>query len=577
MLTPTEQQRDIIEERTGLFAVRACPGSGKTFTVAARLNRLLASWPHRHQGIAVASFTNVAWREVAEYLTTEFKHPSIAHPHFLGTLDSFINRYVFLPFGHLVMPTSKRPELTGPPHNEHEPIGNRMYWGNSDCNKKGCALNEFTYDGDGNVIRIGYPNMGHRCAVAGQPCTIKKPIITRWGLATQSDAIHFALKLLKTYPDIAKALAYRFPVFMIDEAQDTSTAQMEILDLLVEHGLTELMLVGDPDQAIYEWREAEPLLFHKKCEEWKANSTDLNENWRSSQHICNAASRMASSAAPMQAVNPAVAGAAVRPEIRGYNNAADLGAVVAEFLKACASAGIDAPNRHVLTRSKEFMNDIAPGSSPAPLVPWADEAPLTGLLAKAKYLFDQGQFADSMRVIERAVFRGSESFSMRALYPTLAKLSIRGDLFALLEDLPPTGEMLLGEWTIKAQAVLASSALTDSGKDVLKVKRASSKCDYPNLSFSAVFGRVTQLSTSHEFSIQTIHSAKGTSLDAVLIPLKKKGSTGAFYVNMLRNGHTLSTSEELRIVYVGATRAKRVLWLLVPDDDIQAWTRHLLA
>ena len=50
----------MIEDKKGLFVVRACPGSGKTFSVAARFHRLLSDWEQANQAIKAVSFTNVA-------------------------------------------------------------------------------------------------------------------------------------------------------------------------------------------------------------------------------------------------------------------------------------------------------------------------------------------------------------------------------------------------------------------------------------------------------------------------------------------------------------------------------------
>ncbi|WP_316745528.1 UvrD-helicase domain-containing protein [Streptomyces sp. MK7] len=52
-------------------------------------------------------------------------------------------------------------------------------------------------------------------------------------------------------------LQSRFAEIIVDEAQDCSAADLAILQLLHGAGLP-LVLVGDPDQAIYAWRGAEP-------------------------------------------------------------------------------------------------------------------------------------------------------------------------------------------------------------------------------------------------------------------------------------------------------------------------------
>lgn len=114
----TQKQKEIVIDKSGKFVVRACPGSGKTYTVAARMAKLMTNWKYtNYQGIAAISFTNVAWKEIEQKLSKNFKKEiPIRHPHFLGTIDSFVNKYIFLPFGHIIMECENRPQLVGDPH-----------------------------------------------------------------------------------------------------------------------------------------------------------------------------------------------------------------------------------------------------------------------------------------------------------------------------------------------------------------------------------------------------------------------------------------------------------------------------
>jgi len=82
-------QRTIVFDKNGLFAVKACPGSGKTYTTAARLAHKLSNWQLPSRGIAVLSFTNVAWHEIRKMLVQNLGM-TINYPHHLGTLDSFV-------------------------------------------------------------------------------------------------------------------------------------------------------------------------------------------------------------------------------------------------------------------------------------------------------------------------------------------------------------------------------------------------------------------------------------------------------------------------------------------------------
>ena len=62
------KQKEIVFEKSGKFVVRACPGSGKTYSVAARLAHRIKNWEHKRKGIVALSFTNAAWQEIDHQL-----------------------------------------------------------------------------------------------------------------------------------------------------------------------------------------------------------------------------------------------------------------------------------------------------------------------------------------------------------------------------------------------------------------------------------------------------------------------------------------------------------------------------
>lgn len=572
---PTEKQGKIIHEKSGLFTVRACPGSGKTFTVATRLHRLLSEWPSKNQGIATISFTNVAWQEIEDSLISDFSLKSApGYPHFLGTIDKFINTYIFLPFGHLVMGCPNRPILTGPPHDNHEPIGNWLWWGNNNaiCNQKGCRLNQFTYSHEGRLIHLNYPNMGENCPHnPNRPCIRHKKTFNVKGYATQADANYFALKILQNYPHVADALAVRFPVIMIDEAQDTSEIQMCIIDLLIKHGVQEMMLVGDPDQAIYEWREAEPHLFLEKCKEWKENSVNLSENWRSSQRICDFASEISSSTEKMLAANPIFTNDGVSPEIWGYSSLSDLPTLKSNFIEYCKGHEISESKATILTRSQELLNDIRPGTvQPYSVDPWND--PISRDFARGKYLYDNENFGEAFRIFQKALCKHSsgknifDPTDLVGIYNKIGFGNWRATLFELLNSLPIT-DRNLSQWISETNIILKGNSHFRNLE--LKVKENSTKCRYKELSFEEAFGRQELVYSHSECYLGTVHSVKGKSLDAVMFVLKKKAGRSFNYVNLLDKD--IQSNEELRIVYVAISRAKHLLVIAVPSEDVNRW------
>ncbi len=263
MVTLTDEQKAFLDAE-GKVVLCACPGSGKTFIVGKKLLKYLETWPYAYRGIAVVSFTNVASEEILrqtkELAKTKFQN--IGFPHFIGTLDRFINTFIFLRFGYLIHADNRRrPKVI------YENFGQLLY-PKRECHQNGCVsnLNWFHWSDD-QLLKNGQPIS---CGVPSpKPCVSFKKAMLKKGYATQREVPALSLRLLKKYPEIASEIAYRFPVIMVDEAQDTSREQMEIIELLAEKGATTVVIVGDPDQAIYEWRDATPNIS-------KGNSAILN-------------------------------------------------------------------------------------------------------------------------------------------------------------------------------------------------------------------------------------------------------------------------------------------------------------
>lgn len=579
----TEEQRRVAFSKSGLFVVKACPGSGKTFTVGARLHRLVKEWQFPHVGVAAISFTNVAWQEIEHYLANDFDMEVPLHyPHFLGTIDSFINQFIFLPFGHRVMACAGRLELTGPPYDQTEPIGTWLWWPRdaAECWKY-CRLNSFSYDVAGRLTITGpdpYRHFGN-CQSGHVECGRLKRVFNQAGFATQADANYFAMKALTDYPAIAEALARRFPVVILDEAQDTSRIQMRILDALIKAGLEEVILVGDPYQAIYEWRDAEPRLFEEKFQAWGENCTWLTENWRSTQSICHLACRLACSGKPMYARNEEVRAFDHQPVFYGYESASDLPNLFEAFREHCEGLGIGASSISVLARTRDFVNDVLPGTVPRTgLSPWREGDWLTRQVAHAKYLSDRAAARDGLRKLERAAYRhltgraNCRSEEVADFARSVGLGEWRGTLFGLLEALPDT-QGKLSDWVLAANDVLARCPLFENASLAIKQDRRPHR--YSDWTFQDAFQDPETPGQPDDVVRGTIHSAKGRGLDAVFLALKTKGAAGRHYPNMF--GSNLLDEEELRLVYVAVTRARKALAIAVPNRHLDAWRRFLLA
>lgn len=103
------------------------------------------------------------------------------------------------------------------------------------------------------------------------------------------DLIVKTVELFKSCPDVLENYQNRFQYIMVDEYQDTNTAQFEFIRLLASKNRN-LCVVGDDDQSIYKFRGANIrniLDFEQVYPD--ATVIKLEQNYRSTQNVLDAA------------------------------------------------------------------------------------------------------------------------------------------------------------------------------------------------------------------------------------------------------------------------------------------------
>ena len=106
------------------------------------------------------------------------------------------------------------------------------------------------------------------------------------------DIIILTIKLLLDSPEIMEYYQRRFKYILVDEYQDTNTAQYSLVSLIAQ-GSRNLCVVGDDDQSIYGWRGANIrniLDFEKEFDNCKV--VKLEQNYRSTKTILDAANNV---------------------------------------------------------------------------------------------------------------------------------------------------------------------------------------------------------------------------------------------------------------------------------------------
>ncbi len=105
------------------------------------------------------------------------------------------------------------------------------------------------------------------------------------------DQMGYALRILRSRPEVLSHFRERFRHISVDEAQDTSRIQHEIIRLLAGESES-LFMVGDEDQSIYGFRAAWPeALLHFEQDYAPARVLKMEENFRSGKKIVELAQR----------------------------------------------------------------------------------------------------------------------------------------------------------------------------------------------------------------------------------------------------------------------------------------------
>lgn len=593
----SEKQEEILNYNKGAVVVKACPGSGKTYSVAARITKLISENSFTRKGIAALSFTNVACSEIDEKLKQDFNlNFSLIHPHLISTLDSFINNYIFLPYGHLFMKSNKRPQLVGEPYsiwNYKRPYNNYdQYFDKTTFNIEGILIRIAPYQAFG--FKWNYTNRNGEINGHIKNIINSKNYFFKKGFANQSDANFISLQVIEKYPLIIKNIANQFEYIIIDEAQDTDEIQMRIIDLIKENGCNNIMLIGDRDQAIFEWNLAKPELFDSKYNEW--NKIELNENRRSSQSICNFINNL-STFDVAKSINEQIKNYDFTPEILGYKRKQkvrkseawqvspeecyqSVDNVMMHFCATCEQHGIkiNKNNVAVLYRglSQSELLRLKRDTFEFDKSPWLQSNFHIKNITRGKHLYDNGKYKEGYRLLEKGIieaiykpsdnnFNCNDEFIERLIFNKGGLIKYRNYIFDLIGRLPQTKDITLNDWIDKANTNLIENEINFQ----INAENGDIKID-------ELFGSNLK-QDSFPFYHGTIHSVKGKTFEAVLLLLGKKA--GMNYVNMINKKITDLKSayqEELRIVYVGMSRPRKILMLAVPEEDINIWKEKFL-
>lgn len=234
----------------------ACPGSGKTTALLAKLAILAGKLPfENNKGICVLTHTNVAINEIKSRLGIQGEK-LFSYPHNCSTIQSFVNQFLAIPaYIHFY---GKRPiRIDDEVYNE-EII--KKYYQNIPRNLQfGIAKRNI----DVQAIRFNLENENIQTSLYGRKVYeneqsssylalkgLKRQMLQD-GILCHDDAYFLAYKYLRENPNLKGVFSNRFLYVFIDEMQDTMMHQKELLELLFDDSVV-IQRIGDLNQSIYD-------------------------------------------------------------------------------------------------------------------------------------------------------------------------------------------------------------------------------------------------------------------------------------------------------------------------------------
>ncbi|MFT5872451.1 MAG: DNA helicase-2/ATP-dependent DNA helicase PcrA [Clostridium sp.] len=306
--------------------LEACPGSGKTEVVGMKSAYEIRKWcKGDNAGIAILTFTNEA-TDVIKSRVNQFITGTSLYPHYIGTLSSFLQGYISQPFGYKDMNyiclnddhSFRIIDRDIDIFKNHwlQKYKCKIPYISSSGNMMDIFAHQIAYDWRKEeliiktdrickVVNEYYDSKNFQTYVSElrvkqnkswlykkdyvidmfNDCKIK---FIKDGFATYEDLNCIAYQLLDN-SRIVEIIAKKFPLIIVDECQDLSWIEIQILNKLKEKGAI-LHFVGDINQSIFEFKKTDPEYTREYVKDF--NKLKLTDNFRSCQPIVDLSNRL---------------------------------------------------------------------------------------------------------------------------------------------------------------------------------------------------------------------------------------------------------------------------------------------
>lgn len=573
----TDEQRAFADHAEESF-LEACPGSGKTRAIVARVCRLCQTLPSR-KGVAILSFTNTAVDEFRDRIRRSDCIPELSFPSFVGTFDAFVRHFFVYPMG--IQHVATRPRIVDSWSRFDSAIINLR--GQKALKSRGISLDHF--DPINNTLNLSalWNTADQAKAKANKTelenaARYRRSTLLKSGVLSAADARVVALERVcdpETEKALSEALKGRFIEVVVDEAQDCNAYDIAVLEFLKSAGIP-TTVVCDLDQSIYEFRDSTPGKLRDFSNSYATGDRlKLTGNFRSSKTICELAGTLKSKGITDDAVgkHKDISSKVVVIEYEGRSPAPSIGKTFQSELHQCGidfgKAIIIAHSRNAALRACGKPTGFTQGNS--------NVSKVAASLAAFRNSNGSGRAREkAIEAIERIILdrigldTSNQTTSALAAEHKLERRWLRRIAFVYLsslsEECDKTTEAM-SSWIETARAEL----------DKLNLPVLSSKTTTQFLMKPTKNDWVELLRPDEKTDIRcaTVHEAKGREYEAVCFVISPNSSKGRYADELLDAWESQADEEACRVAYVGVTRAQKLLAIAVQKPHRERLTNLL--
>ena len=283
-----EAQKRAVESIEGPVLIIAGPGSGKTRVITHRIAYLVRTVGISPRSILAVTFTNKAANEMKGRLQrlvgTRASELTVGTFHaFCASVLRRYGQHVGLDPGFAIFDDEDQMDLLKVAMEEAE-VDPKQFPRRSIQGVISRAKSHLM-DAQGLAMR----QASYFEEVAARVYSRYEELLARNNAVDFDDLLLKTVNLFRNTPDVLNRYQERYVHLLIDEFQDTNLCQYDLAKLLADR-YRNVCVVGDPDQSIYSWRNADIrniLSFQKDYP--KAKVISLEENYRSTATILDAA------------------------------------------------------------------------------------------------------------------------------------------------------------------------------------------------------------------------------------------------------------------------------------------------